>query len=616
MRATIFAAAAAALAIAGCATPYRPTAQDAAYSGHASAVNRPLIPPTRSFSSYSASLSCMDRLLRDMRLPTTLITSKNIPDASGKVSVASKEMVITALSQMSRTSSAFRFVDYEVDLVKQDTVQNLTTLLLGTNQMQIQRPALYVSGAVTFVDQSIINNQFDIGTSAARLETGYSQNRSANLVGLELHLGEFRTRTLIPGVDSSNEIVISNGGKALDVAGRIGAYGVQFNVGRDFSQGTGAAIRTLIELGIIEIIGKWARVPYWQCLSLEQTHPDFQRSLLDWYTSDSQEQRRSNMVSALSARGYFTAGPDVGEPELKKALVRFQTDEDLVTHGLLTFEVYERALRDYVRVTPQGVFSRVGWDKSQVISIKTDDLFNAKTLADTSDTAPAITSTAAVSSTALNSATVSSPTSTSTTSTSAIAAASGNRIDLKIENVPTPANRNATSFAIGEKIFMSAVLQQTSHIWCYFQDATGTAMRIYPNATHRYSLTQANRSIRLPDWMNPNPGFFIETSDPGQENVACFAHEKDLLTTFPNVILTTPAFEPMKGETLASIEKLLTESAGDQSVMLYKASLGWVVRNKLEPAAKSVAVAPPSTPSPPAPSSTPNPSPNSSPKAP
>ena len=601
MRATIFAATAAALAIAGCATPYRPTAQDAAYSGHASAVNRPLIPPTRSFSSYSASLSCMDRLLRDMRLPTTLITSKNIPDASGKVSVASKEMVITALSQMSRTSSAFRFVDYEVDLVKQDTVQNLTTLLLGTNQMQIQRPALYVSGAVSFVDQSVINNQFDIGTSATRLETGYSQNRSANLVGLELHLGEFRTRTLIPGVDSSNEIAISNGGKALDVAGRIGAYGVQFNVGRDFSQGTGAAIRTLIELGVIEIIGKWARVPYWQCLSLEQTHPDFQRSLLDWYTSDSQEQRRSNMVSALTARGYFTAGANVGEPELKRALVRFQADEDLVAHGLLTFEVYERVLRDYVRVSPQGIFSRVGWDKSQVVSIKTDDLFNAKTLADTADTASVITSSAALSS----------PTSTSTASIStvagiaAVAAASGNRIDLKIENVPTPANRNATSFAVGEKIFMSAVLQQTAHIWCYFQDATGTAMRIYPNATHRYSLTQANRSIRLPDWMNPNPGFFIETSDPGQENVACFAHEKDLLAAFPSGILTTPAFEVMKGESLASIEKLFADSAQDRSQLLYKASLSWEVRNKQEPNTKPLATPPPSAAPPVAPDTSP-----------
>ena len=606
MRVFILAATAVALTLTGCATPYRPTAQDAAYSSHASAVNRPLIPPTRSFSSYSASLSCMDRLLRDMRLPTTLITSKNIPDASGKVSVASKEMVITALSQMSRTSSAFRFVDYEVDLVKQDTVQNLTTLLLGTNQMQIQRPALYVSGAVSFVDQSVINNQFDIGTSANRLETGYSQNRSANLVGLELHLGEFRTRTLIPGVDSSNEIAISNGGKALDVAGRIGAYGVQFNVGRDFSQGTGAAIRTLIELGIIEIIGKWARVPYWQCLSLEQTHPDFQRSLLDWYTNDSQEQRRSNMVSALSARGYFTAGAHIGEPELKKALVRFQADEDLVAHGLLTFEAYERVLRDYVRVTPQGVFSRVGWDKSQVVSIKTDDLFNAKTLADTSDAVSASPNTVSTSAVTTSIAAASSQTSTSTTlsniaSISAIAATSGNRIDLKIENVPTPANRNATSFAIGEKIFMSAVLQQTAHIWCYFQDATGAAMRIYPNATHRYSLTQANRSIRLPDWMNPNPGFFIETSDPGQENVACFAHEIDLLAAFPAGILTTPAFEPMKGETLASIEKLFADSTEAKSMLLYKAGLRWEVRNKQETNTKPLTITPPNTAPPPAP---------------
>ncbi|MEG0163266.1 MAG: hypothetical protein RR652_04960, partial [Mucinivorans sp.] len=46
---------------------------------------------------------------------------------SGRVAVAAKEMVVTALSQMSRVSSAFRYVDYEVDIARQDTVQNLTT---------------------------------------------------------------------------------------------------------------------------------------------------------------------------------------------------------------------------------------------------------------------------------------------------------------------------------------------------------------------------------------------------------------------------------------------------------------------------------------------------------
>ena len=550
MRLITLVAAAVALALAGCAAPYRPTDQDAQFAAQASATNRPLIQPGRSFSSYSTSLACMDHLLRDMRLPTTLITSKYIPDASGKITVAAKEMVITALSQMSRTSSAFRFVDYEVDIVRQDTVQNLTTLLLGANQMQIQRPALYVSGAISFVDQNIINNRSDVGTSAYRLETAYSKNRASTLVGLELHLGEFRTRTLIPGIESANEVVISNGGQGLDVAGRIGSYGVQFNVGRDFTQGTGAALRTLVELGVIEIIGKWARVPYWQCLSLDQTHPDFQRSLLDWYNADSEAQKRVNVINALSARGYLSAAGAANDAELKKALVRFQADEDLVTHGRITFEVYERALRDYVRVDTQGHFSRVGWDKTQVVSRKTDDLFNPKTLADAG----------------------------SAGSVDIGAASADNQIDLKIENVPSPANRMGTSFEVGEQLFMSAVLPHTAHVWCYYQDATGSVMRLYPNAIHRNSLTQANRSIRLPDWMNPNPGFFIEATDAGQERVMCLSHERDLLADVATGVLATPPLNTMNGESLESIKARFEGLANDGR--LGNGSVGWAVRLK------------------------------------
>ena len=550
MRIITIVAAAVALTLAGCATPYRPSDQDAKFAAQASATNRPLIQPARSFSSYSSSLACMDHLLRDMRLPTTLITSKYIPDASGKVTVAAKEMVITALSQMSRTSSAFRFVDYEVDIVRQDTVQNLTTLLLGANQMQIQRPALYVSGAISFVDQNIINNRSDAGTSASRLELAYSKNRASTLVGLELHLGEFRTRTLIPGIESANEVVISNGGQGLDVAGRIGRYGVQFNVGRDFAQGTGAALRTLVELGVIEVIGKWARVPYWQCLSLDQTHPDFQRSLLDWYNADSEAQKRTNVIKALTARGYLKASGMAGDAELKRSLVRFQADEDLVTHGQITFEVYERALRDYVRVDTQGHFSRVGWDKTQVVSRKTDDFLGPKTLAN-ADTAGAA---------------------------AGLAVSAGNQIDLKIENVPSPANGMGTSFEVGEQLFMSAVLPQTAHVWCYYQDATNSVIRLYPNSVHRNSLTQANRSIRLPDWMNPNPGFFIEASDAGQERVTCMSHEKDLLADVSTGALATPPLNPMKGETLESIKARFEGLSNDG--LLGSGSVGWAVRLK------------------------------------
>src|SRR5690606_9367112 len=150
--------------------------------------NRPAVRPTRSLSSFSDSLMCMDHLFRESGMGTVLITSKSIPDYSGRIAVATKEMIVTALSQMSRVSNAFRFVAYEVTIAQQDTVQNPATLLLNNNQVRFQPPALYVAGAVAFVDQQVISNIVDVGIFAPGLEAGDSQNKRSPVVGLEMHL--------------------------------------------------------------------------------------------------------------------------------------------------------------------------------------------------------------------------------------------------------------------------------------------------------------------------------------------------------------------------------------------------------------------------------------------
>ena len=150
----------------GCMTAPLDARKEADYHARAPSMDRPVVRPTRALTSFSESLRCMDRLLRASNLPTTLIASKQIPDPTGKVPVAVKDMIITSLSQMSRLSNAFRYVDYEVDIARQDTVQNLTTILLNNNQLQLQKPALYVSGAVAYFDQQVVSNRFDVGTSA------------------------------------------------------------------------------------------------------------------------------------------------------------------------------------------------------------------------------------------------------------------------------------------------------------------------------------------------------------------------------------------------------------------------------------------------------------------
>lgn len=526
-----------AVVLGGCATPADPR-EDAQFQSYAHAADRPAARPVRSVSSFSDSLMCMDRLFREAQIPTTLITSKQIPDFSTRVPVATKDMIITALSQMSRLSNAFRYVDYEVDISRQDTVQNLTTILLNNNQIQLQRPALYFSGAISFVDQNVLNNRFEVGTSASRLDTGYSRTRNATIIGLELHVGDFRSRTLIPGLDSANEVIIANGGQGLDLAGRIGNYGVQFNVGRDYTQGAGAAVRTLVELATIELVGKWARVPYWQCLTLEQTHPDFQRQLRDWYDEGSPLVHNRLVQRSLASQGYLVdKGADLREngPEFVAALGRFQADSGMVVSGVVDFATYERALRNFVALGADGKLVRVGWSPT-----------NAQPIAPVIDPATATADAAG------------SKADASFTRVSYGAPPVPRTIDMQLENVLV----NRSAFEVGEQIFLSATLSRASYMYCFLHEAGGTVMRLLPNATNPNALLTANQAYRIPDWMSPTPGFIMDSTIAGTERVGCFATDEDVTAKLPE-LLRNPALTALpEFKSLEAINQAFASNLG------------------------------------------------------
>jgi hypothetical protein len=483
----------------GCSTPLD-ARKDAEYQSNAHAMDRPTNRPVRSLSSFSDSLQCMDQMFRDAEVPTTLITSKQIPDYSGRVPVATKDMIITALSQMSRLSNAFRYVDFEVDIARQDTVQNLTTILLNNNQIKLQRPALYVSGSVAFVDQNVINNRFDVGTSASRLETGFSKDKSATIIGMDLQLGDFRSRTLIPGLDSANEVIVGSGGQGLDLAGRIGDYGWQFNVGRDYTQGSGGAVRTLVELAMIELTGKWTRLPYWQCLTLEQAHPNFQRQLRDWYNEGSSAIRGELVKKSLVSAGYLNATTEalpINHPMLRDAISRYQADQGLVVTGIVDFMTYERALRKYVALGDKGELIRVGW--TPTLSAPTEPSVHDGTVTAVPTGAPY-----------------------------------GSQPDplglnLQMENLVA----DKSKFEQGTQIFLSATVSRAAHLYCYLQASNGQVQRILPNSVNRETMVSANQTVRIPDWMAPNPGFILDAGAPGEEAAACFATADDVFDRLP-----------------------------------------------------------------------------------
>jgi Domain of unknown function (DUF4384)/Putative peptidoglycan binding domain len=497
--------------------------------------NRPVLPPTRSVSGFTDSLHCMDRMLRDYRIPKTMVSSKFIADPTTKINVATQEMVITALSTMSRVSGTFRYVDYEVETInKQDTIQNLTKLANDAGQMQLKIPQIYVSGALSYMDQNVVVQRMGMGMSARNWETGYSKDYFGSAFGLELHLGDFNTRTLLPGMDSSNEIIVANAARGVDLGGRIRKTGVQFNLGQEVSQGTGPAVRTLVELGMVELVGKWARVPYWQCLALDQTHPEFQYQLREWWQSMSADERMKLFQTGLRSQQYFQGSVDgLASAALKDAVMRYQADRQVVVTGNLTYETYEQLVRDYVVFDGAGNFVRIGWGAPK------------------KSVAPAHGGAAKVEPSAQQIALM-----TPRNQQSAIGATTQRAVKVQLS-----VNSRDGQFSVGDKLIASVALDRQAWLYCYYQDSRGNVSQIYPNPQQRQQPVHANLAITVPDADQSN-SFSLELNRPGQEALACLATERNPGKHLPAAL---------RGPALSNLPTMLSVSDVDKA---FEAALG------------------------------------------
>ena len=483
--------------------------------------NRPITWPVRSVSNFNDSLACMDQMLRDNHVAPVLITSKTIPDASGKVYVSAKDMVITSLSEMSRTSNAFRFVDYEVDPLRQDTVQTLSGILMQNSQMAIQMPQLYVSGSVSFMDQNVLIDQRSFGAATIEAEIGISRDLIGSIVGMELHLGDFITRTLIPGVHSANEIALSSKGVGYDAGGRIRKAGVQLEIGRDYSQGIGPTMRSLVDLSMIELVGKWTRLPYWQCISLDQSHPEFQRQLRDWFLEMSEGERVAFFQRGLRANGYNPGeGGSTITPQLRAAVRRFQLDSRMAVTGDLSFETYEILARRYVRTDGAGNFVRIGWGTPELANRLPRELAQLPR-----EGAPSLDSM--------------------------------QPRPPKVQiTLPTPGNARP----LGEALLFNITVDRTSYLRCYYRDAAGSIAQIYPNPLQTAPLIEGNRSLMVPDASNPQ-SFSIQLTRPGAEELRCLATATDPSQKLP-ARLDQGALVPIRAKSLDALQQTYEEAMG------------------------------------------------------
>jgi hypothetical protein len=285
-------------------------------------------------------------------------------------------------------------------------------------------------------------------------------------------------------------------GKGADVGGFIGKAGLSLSVSLDKSEGFHQAVRNLIELSTIEILGKLTRVPYWQCLSIESTNPNYRTEARGWFDTMGETERERVVSVALVRAGYLRDEGNGPNPGLSEAVARYQAENDLVPNGRVDFDLYYRLLAsDGRRPTAKPVAA-----------------------------SPA---NAAV--------------------TPALPPTEPPRLVVSTPRGPRP------SYRVGETMVVSVQPTQDAYVYCFYKDSAGTVARIFPNRFQPDPLLRAGVQIEIPP--AGTKSFALRFDNPGSEAVACLGSDREVGLKLPDK-LKAQDLEPLPVSGLDDVASL------------------------------------------------------------
>lgn len=342
---------------------------------------------TQTLTSVTDSLRCMDSLFyaAPPTIPLVMISQgvKNESNSNTLMFNDTREILYSAFSEMTARSNAFSFVDYDTSLTDINDARSAVTQDLDLqgkkHQLKVQ-PTHIIRVSITQAEENIIDSEKGVGLSLASLgggfglpELGVSKSEKATIISVDMNLVDFNSRKIIPGVNTRNSLaVVRSGTRAgatgekharpdsqVNTSGDIGGTPINFNetsvtggafilgalklsYKMDKNESIPQAVRKLVELGLLELTGKYMKVPYWQCLQNPEK-VDSEKEMKMLFDKMSERQRLEAMQKNLMAHGYLVSA-SIGslDAATKNAITRFEVESGITASGKVTFDAYKK----------------------------------------------------------------------------------------------------------------------------------------------------------------------------------------------------------------------------------------------------------------------------------
>jgi curli biogenesis system outer membrane secretion channel CsgG len=231
--------------------------------------------PTQRTTVYDESLKKFGLLLEAYNISGTKVQSKVISNDTAEKTLPDdvSKIMATSLNKMGRS---IVYIPYDPSYV----INESTT---GGN-INRALPDVVVAGGITEFDKDLIEKGRDLKTEGQVQKgdwgskynydggAGYKAGSNLSRMTLDLNLLDYKTQASISGIQVSNTINI----RKTNLGWSVGAYfqgcGLSFDYALKKQQGIYSALRMLVELSVLEVLGKYFEIPYWRCL--EGAKPD------------------------------------------------------------------------------------------------------------------------------------------------------------------------------------------------------------------------------------------------------------------------------------------------------------------------------------------------------
>lgn len=477
--------AATALVLASCAS------QQAVHDQVKKLQTGPSATPHKSITNFASGLRCMDNMMIEYGIRDISMLVEDLSDQTGKVNAGTKDMLITAVSTMTRRSRAVKLIPFGNDS------GNLISFLgaAGSQSAYNIIPQYDIRGSISQLDSSVVRQQAGGSVAASKWGLGASASTAGSILGIDLSVLRTEDLSVIPGVTSSNAVVLFKSGKGADADATIKKTGISFDFQVSKNEATVQALRNLIELASIELVGRLVKVPYWQCLGIPEDTPEIQQEMEDWYYAMSAHGELDYYVgSQLFARGFYPASVTDEALALSQGIRSYQQSIGVAVDGKLDYGFFKQLI--------------TGNTDTQAVA-------TAATIS-----APAVVTQASPKPVAV---TASAP-----QVVASVASQAKPQLSLR-----TSSGRD--SYAPGETISLLASIDTASYLFCFFTDANNNTQRFFPNRFQSDNFVNAGSTVPLPG----NMPFDISADEAGKtEYISCFASPQNVYHDLPMAIRT------------------------------------------------------------------------------